>query len=73
MNATKQKSKNKYINPYLGGVILGLVLIAANFISGRGLGASGAIKSAVVATKRHVIALKILRFGFSTLIILNFL
>jgi uncharacterized protein len=40
---------NRYLNPYIGGVILGIVLLAANFISGRGLGASGAIKSAVVA------------------------
>lgn len=38
----------KYINPYLGGVLLGIVLLAANFISGRGLGASGALKSVVV-------------------------
>ncbi|HLP74622.1 MAG TPA: YeeE/YedE thiosulfate transporter family protein [Bacteroidales bacterium] len=40
----------KYLNPYIGGVLLGLVLLAANFVSGRGLGASGAIKSTVVAT-----------------------
>jgi len=40
--------KTKYLNPYLGGVLLGLVLPAANFIAGRGLGASGAIKSTVV-------------------------
>jgi uncharacterized membrane protein YedE/YeeE len=40
--------KSKYLNPYLGGVLLGLVLLAANFVSGRGLGASGAIKSSVV-------------------------
>jgi uncharacterized protein len=40
--------KSKYLNPYLGGVLLGLVLLAANFVSGRGLGASGAIKSGVV-------------------------
>ncbi len=46
----KPIKKTKYINPYLGGVLLGLVLIAANFVSGRGLGASGAAKSAVVAT-----------------------
>lgn len=39
----------KYLNPYLGGVLLGIVLLSANFIAGRGLGASGAIKSAVVA------------------------
>lgn len=37
------------MNPYLAGVLLGLVVLAANFVSGRGLGASGAIKSAIVA------------------------
>ncbi len=42
--------KTKYLNPYIGGVLLGLVLLAANFISGRGLGASGAVKSMVVQT-----------------------
>ncbi len=41
--------KRKYMNPYLGGVLLGLVLIAAFWVSGRGLGASGAAKSALVA------------------------
>ena len=41
--------KTKYFNPYLGGVLLGLVLLLAFFISGRGLGASGAIKSTIVA------------------------
>jgi len=48
MNTNKSKKVKKYINPYLGGVLLGLVLIASNFISGRGLGASGAVKSSVV-------------------------
>jgi uncharacterized membrane protein YedE/YeeE len=38
----------KYLNPYVGGVLLGLVLLLANFVSGRGLGASGAIKSTIV-------------------------
>lgn len=37
------------MNPYLAGVLLGVVVIAANFISGRSVGASGAIKSAIVA------------------------
>ncbi len=44
----KEKASKNYMNPYFGGVLLGLVLLAANFISGRGLGASGAIKSCVV-------------------------
>lgn len=43
-------SSTKYMNPYLAGVLLGLVLLATIFITGRGLGASGAIKSTVVAT-----------------------
>lgn len=46
--------QRKYINPYLGGVLLGLVLLSSNFISGRGLGASGALKSVVVATVNTV-------------------
>ncbi len=50
----KPMKKTRYINPYLGGVLLGLVLIAANFISGRGLGASGAAKSTIVATVNTV-------------------
>jgi len=37
-----------YINPYLGGVLLGLVLFSTYYITGRGLGASGAVKSSVV-------------------------
>lgn len=47
-------NKSKYLNPYLGGVLLGLVLLAANFVSGRGLGASGAIKSSVVSAVNTV-------------------
>jgi uncharacterized membrane protein YedE/YeeE len=54
MSEKLKVSKTRYINPYLGGVLLGLVLIAANFVSGRGLGASGAMKSVVVATVNTV-------------------
>jgi uncharacterized protein len=39
----------KYMNPYLAGIMLGLVLLAAFYISGRGLGSSGAMKSVLVA------------------------
>lgn len=49
-----QAKKTKYLNPYIGGILLGLVLLAANFVAGRGLGASGAVKSAVVATMETV-------------------
>lgn len=46
MNQDKSK---KYLNPYIGGVLLGLVLLVAIFVSGRGLGASGAVKSVIIA------------------------
>lgn len=46
--------QTKYMNPYLAGVLLGLVLLAANFVSGRGLGASGAIKDTVAAGVKAV-------------------
>ncbi len=44
-----KKNQKPYMNPYLGGVLLGLVLVIAFWVSGRGLGSSGAVKSAVVA------------------------
>ena len=42
--------KTTYMNPYLAGFLLGLTLLATIVITGRGLGASGALKSTVVAT-----------------------
>ena len=42
-------SENRYMNPYVAGTLLGLLLIATIYITGRGLGASGAIKSFTVA------------------------
>ena len=44
-----------YWNPYITGIGLGLVLLAAFVIMGRGLGASGAI-STVVAVGVHTVA-----------------
>lgn len=40
----------KYMNSYLAGFLLGLLLIATIYITGRGLGASGAIKSLAVTS-----------------------
>jgi hypothetical protein len=54
MKKNKDVKSTKYLNPYLGGVLLGLVLLAAFFVSGRGLGASGAIKSSIVAGIKSV-------------------
>ena len=39
----------KYMNPYLAGFLLGLVLLGTIYITGRGLGASGAVKSTLLS------------------------
>ncbi|HEX2977388.1 MAG TPA: YeeE/YedE thiosulfate transporter family protein [Bacteroidales bacterium] len=41
--------KKKYKNPYVAGTMLGLVLLLAMYLSGRGLGASGGLKYCVVS------------------------
>jgi uncharacterized protein len=48
------EQKTKYLNPYLAGVLLGLVLLTTIYITGRGLGASGGMKSIVVKTVNTV-------------------
>ncbi|WP_319230140.1 YeeE/YedE thiosulfate transporter family protein [Draconibacterium orientale] len=44
----------KYMNPYLAGFLLGLILLATIYITGRGLGASGAMKSVVIESVNTV-------------------
>lgn len=46
--------EKKYMNPYIAGVLLGLLLLATIYITGRGLGASGAIKSYTIATVESI-------------------
>ncbi len=50
MQINKTKEAKPYMNPYLAGFLLGLVLLATIYITGRGLGASGAFKSVVIAS-----------------------
>jgi len=45
----------RYMNPYLSGLVLGVVLFGALFIMGRGLGASGAMMK-VAAEATHLVA-----------------
>lgn len=42
------EKRHRYINPYLGGFLLGLVMLAAYLTGGHGLGSSGAIKNIVI-------------------------
>ncbi len=50
----KGKAPEPYWNPYLAGIGLGLVLLAAFVIMGRGLGATGAFSSVVAAGVEQV-------------------
>ncbi|WP_117884688.1 YeeE/YedE thiosulfate transporter family protein [Aureibaculum luteum] len=45
----KIQNKHTYWNPYFGGFLLGLLILFTFYITGRGLGASGAMKSSVVS------------------------
>jgi uncharacterized membrane protein YedE/YeeE len=53
-----------YADPYLAGVGLGLVLLAAFVIMGRGLGASGAFASAAAGTVRAIAPERAAQSGF---------
>jgi uncharacterized membrane protein YedE/YeeE len=50
----KTKEKHPYMNPYVAGVLLGLVLIMAFYFTGHGLGASGGVKEVIVKTVTEV-------------------
>lgn len=58
---TKQKT---YINPYLGGILLGVVLFAAYFLTGTGLGASGGLSRLVVSAQDLVAPRHVDRVGY---------
>ncbi|MCT4613492.1 MAG: YeeE/YedE family protein [Marinifilaceae bacterium] len=45
---------SRYLNPYIGGLLLGLVLLSAIFIAGRGLGASGGVKGIVIGAAKSL-------------------
>lgn len=56
--------KNRYINPYLGGFLLGLVLLAAYYFGGHGLGSSGAIRNFVQAAFNSLMPSYVQGHGF---------
>lgn len=47
-NLFAQREARPYVNPYLGGALLGVVLFLAFFLTGNGLGASGGLNRFVV-------------------------
>jgi uncharacterized membrane protein YedE/YeeE len=52
--STIDKKPAPFLNPYFGGILLGIILLMTFYITGRGLGATGAIKSSVVASVQGI-------------------
>lgn len=50
----KERSKHIYWNPYYGGFLLGILILFTFYLTGRGLGASGAMKSSVVTIMESI-------------------
>ena len=50
MKVWEENRRHVYWNPYFGGFMLGLLMIATFYVTGRGVGATGGSKSVVVAT-----------------------
>ena len=48
INRLFNREKKPYINPYTGGILLGIVLFLAFLITGQGLGASGTLSRVAV-------------------------
>lgn len=46
--------RKSYMNPYLAGFLLGLVLLGTIYVTGRGLGASGAVKSVALSAVAEI-------------------
>lgn len=46
----KNTIRNSYINPYIGGILIGLLIIAAYYFSGEGLGSSGGFRDVAIGT-----------------------
>ena len=48
MGKKNKINRHVYWNPYFGGFLLGILILFTFYLTGRGLGASGAMKSGVV-------------------------
>lgn len=53
--ALSRRGAKPYVHPYLGGILLGLVLFLAFFITGNGLGASGGMNRLLVVVEDAIV------------------
>lgn len=51
----RQRPARPYVHPYLGGILLGVVLFLAFFITGNGLGASGGMNRLLVVVEDAIV------------------
>jgi len=47
ISETNNEKRPNYLNPYFGGLLLGLLLLAVFFLAGRGLSATGSLKLSI--------------------------
>lgn len=64
LGALTRREARPYVHPYLGGILLGLVLFLAFFITGNGLGASGGVNRLVVLVEDAIYPAHIDRTAF---------
>jgi hypothetical protein len=46
--------KKRYMNPYIAGTLLGMVLLLSMFLSGHGIGASGAMRNCTMSIVKAI-------------------
>jgi uncharacterized membrane protein YedE/YeeE len=46
--------KKRYMNPYVAGTLLGMVLLLSMFLSGHGIGASGAMRNCMISVVKTI-------------------
>ena len=51
----KQGPRRDYWNPYVGGVVLGIVLFLSFLLTGNGLGASGGVARIVLGALQELV------------------
>jgi len=55
MRDLKASQAKPFLNPYVGGVLLGIVLFLAFFITGNGLGASGGLNRILIYVEKLIV------------------
>jgi len=51
---TEETKMRPYMNPYVAGFLLGILLLTTIYITGRGLGASGGLKAVVLSVVKTI-------------------